>query len=165
MNIAKYDFKKIALIADVVIIICVIISVLITPDVNENNTTLVRGHYADIEKQVVKGDVSYDLYIKENKDSYKISADNSNCLILDDFRNSVKEGDPIQIYLNKPNPFFSIRSPVIVAIRKINNEYLSFNCVNNDSKKDKIQLPFFLIFIGTAVAGLIYKKEIKLLVK
>jgi len=166
VNLKKYNFRKISLIGIWTILLWFAIIALISPELNEKNTTLVTGHFSNIDKGIGKGrnngSIWYDLYIQESSDYYKISADNSHCVLYDNIGNEFKVGEPIQIYMNKPIPFFSIRKPMVVSIVANGNNYLSFDCVNNETKDERFQIPLFCIVIGLVVGYLVYRKEIVL---
>jgi len=167
VNLKKYNFKKISLITVWVILLLIAIGSFISPDVNEKNTTLITGHYNGIEKGVGtgrnNGSVWYDIFIQESNTYYRVSADNSHCVLYNNIQSKLKLGEQIQIYINKPTPFFSIRKPMVVSIRANGNNYLSFDCANNETKDERFQIPLFCIIIGLVVGYLIYKKEITLI--
>jgi len=165
MNLKAYDFRKISLIAITIILSWAAFGVFITPDVTVKNTTLINGHFLFIKKDVHKGDVSYDLYIKENEESYKISADGSHCFLYGSFVTEIKDGQPVQLYLNRRVPFFSIRKPMIVRIVANDYEYLSFDCTNDEIADEKIKMPLMCLLLEIIVGCLIYKKKIKELLK
>jgi len=145
------------------------IGALISPELNEKNTSLIVGHFSNIQKGIgsgrSSGSIWYDLYIQESSSYYRISADNSHCVLYDNIQSEFKVGEPIQIYMNKPIPFLSIRKPMVVSIVANGNIYLSFDCVNNETKDERFQIPLFCIAIGLLVGYLIYKKEIGLKLK
>jgi hypothetical protein len=128
-----------------------------TKPADTKNTILINGHYAGLKKEINKGDTSYDLFIKENQDYYKIGADNSNCFYSGLFLDAVKVGQPIQIYLKKS----FIRKSMIVCITSNNIEYLSFNCANQEIESERILMPMMLLGLTLLVCGFIYKNEIK----
>jgi hypothetical protein len=166
MDFKKYNLKKIFLIVIWAILLLIAIGSAISPDVSENNTTLINGHYNGIEKGIGKGrnngSVWYDLFIQESNRSYRISADNSHCVLYDNIVNELKLGEQIRMYINKPTPFFSIRKPMVVGIIVNGKNYLSFDCVNNETNDERFQIPFFCVVMGLLVGYLIYRKEIVL---
>ena len=165
MNLKGCDFRKISLIAITIILTWASLGAFITPEVTTKNTTKVDGHFLFIKKHVYKGDISCDLYIQENDEPYKVSADDSQCFLYDNFVTKIKVGQPIQIYLNRGMPFFSIRKPMIVRILANDCEYLSFDCANDEIAGEKIKIPLMCLLLEILVGYLIYKKQINELLK
>jgi len=93
VNLKKYNFKKISLITVWVILLLIAIGSFISPDVNEKNTTLITGHYNGIEKGVGtgrnNGSVWYDIFIQESNTYYRVSADNSHCVLYNNIQSKL----------------------------------------------------------------------------
>lgn len=161
IGLKNIDFRKIGVIVLVIIMISISVSFILTKPVDKNNTTLITGHYKGITQVTSKGrgggSVSYNLYITENVDFYKVAADNSDCLDYGSFGNSLKEGQPIQIYLQ--DSFF--RRSMIVCMISNNIQYISFDCANQQIDKERIMMPIICLIITVLLIGAIYKKEIK----
>lgn len=103
------------------------------------------------------GAVSYDLYIIENENFYKIAAENSDCFYPGLFERDVKAGQSIKFWLK--DSFFS--KPMIVRLVANKSEYFSFNCANTQIEKDRTEIPILIFIVTVLICGVIYKKEIK----
>ncbi len=165
----KSNFKKIALIVLLIIIVWVDIGAIISPMLDKTNSVLIKGRFSNVKKGVGSGRNSgciwYDLYIQESHDYYRISADNSDCFQYDSLLSQVGKGDTIDIYINKPVPFFSIAKPMVVSVEVNNYEYLSFDCVNSKTDEERVEIPLYSLGVGILLAFVIHKKEIGIWLK
>jgi len=157
------NFKKLKLPGVIVIWLIFLSASLIcifAEEVDDKNTILISGNYSHLQKVVSNGrggsSVSYNLYIEENKDFYKIGASNSDCFYPDAFENGVKEGQPIKIWLITP----WLTRPMIVRVAANNVNYLSFNCANKKIDEERQSGPFLCFMLATLLSYIIYKKDI-----
>lgn len=117
------------------------------------NTSLVKGAFRYIKENEYKGDYSYAIYLGENGQYYVVPADWSKCFNYEDFKNTVKPGQDIQIGLTKN----WIRRPMVASITLNGSDYLSQNCVDNDIHDNKIIVP--LMCLGLIIVGLLFYFE------
>jgi hypothetical protein len=161
MDWKRIDFKKIGVVIIGLLGLWISIGLLITEPVDKNNTKRINGHYLTINKVLAKSSISYDLYITEYQDYYKIAADNAGAFFYDSFRNDMRQGQPIQIYINQPIPFMSLRRPFVVRVTANDKDYLSFDSVNAEIASEKKWGPLAVIGLVILSGCVIYKKELK----
>jgi len=121
------------------------------------NSNRVAGHFRTMEKENTKGDDSYDIYLTESNNAYKISADWAHCFSAQAFLEDVKPGQPVELYLHKPLlPF----APLTVAsINSAGTSYLSIACVNDDISQARFELPVTLLGISLLAAAVFLLKR------
>jgi hypothetical protein len=124
--------------------------ILLRRPVTSANSKSINGHFKSILADTLKGDVSYDVYIKEDPDVFKISADWSKCFEDVGFEQDVKVGQPIQIFVKQGPEFSSAR--LLVGIKANGLDYLSAACINDDLRNEKIHIPLFF-GIGAVLIG------------
>lgn len=143
----------------IVLVTCVFIFLEITTlteqKVSKHNTTIITGHFERIEKRIgTKSGISYDLYISENSNPYKIVAAYTDCFDYDSFIKEISPGQIINFYISNIN-FFRKSFVTDVYVGKLH--YLNASCVNGHIQNDKIFVPIislllyplFIIFITT----------------
>jgi hypothetical protein len=169
MHLKNFNLKRVSLIIIWLLLVWFAIVALIAPKQDGNNTTVINGHFYHIEKGVGTGRASgciwYDLYLQESQQYYRISADNSECFSYDSLQNNIKAGDPIQLYISKPIPFFSIVGSMVVSVKSNNQEYLSFSCINEKIEDERVGIPLCCLGLGLFTTLLMYKKEVGLWLK
>ena len=138
------------------------INALFTKPVSPSNTTLVKGTYNSIQREVYRGSVSYNLYLNENSEYYKINASNAECFAYTSFTNRVSSGQPISIYVNN-NTLLS--QSFVVSVIANGQEYLSFDCINHQIADDKIKIPLMSIGVLLVLVMIAYLKSKKKSVK
>jgi hypothetical protein len=151
----------------VLVVVIMLIRAQQTKSVNISDTTLVGGAYLDIEKMVVQNhdranlgaDTSYNLYLSESNQSYKISDIQAGCFMYGLFKQEVREGDYIKIYVGDKMDYFSIRPRLVYCVIANNKEYLSFDCQKRVIDNNKIYEPIAFVVIFALIAGLIYLKR------
>ncbi len=146
------NFKKIGLIISVAIMLVVGLSALFASYVTEQNSTYITGHFSSLNKGVVRGDVSYDLYLTESDNCYRISAEWAHCFSAEQFQGEVKPGDPVELYLGKGALPFSVPQVAWLSSNGIN--YLDMDCVNDDISENRYKLPIFSLVISLFAIGL-----------
>jgi hypothetical protein len=159
-NMKSDIFKKIGIGFCIMVALYIVVGCLLTETPNAENTTLIKGHFKYIQKIVAKGDASYDLYIHENQDYFKIKADWANCFSYESFKDEVQEGQPIELLIKRDNSWISFTKPSIIAVSVNGNDYLYQSCVVQNINHDKILIPS--IFGGALLLYgfyLLYKKR------
>jgi hypothetical protein len=168
-KLKSYNTKTILVTIVWIIIIWSATAFLISAEQNSKNTNLIKGHLDHVEEGVgtgrASGSIWYNIYIQENPNSYKVSADNSHCFLFNSLKTQVKAGDPIQLYLNRPLPFFSIKKPMVVSATANSENYLSFYCINEEIENERVKFPLYLLGLGLLFTVLIFKKEVGHLLK
>jgi hypothetical protein len=148
--------EKIALTIALSVWLFISVNVWLTKAINQANIELINGHFKKIEKeQHAKESLHYDLMIQENNNSYRISADWTDCFQYSGFIKDVKENTPIKISIGNDNGIFKFSNvPMVVSLVVDGREYLNRDCINNDIKNKKTEIPLFsiaAIIIGFAV--------------
>jgi hypothetical protein len=117
-----------------------------TRKVDLNNSIKIEVHFKEFEKLRIEGKISYsyNFYIEENDDLYKIVADYTGCFEIDNFFQNIKEGDLIIIYIDKNKGLKNPNLKSIVGIVGKGKNYIDVNCVNDEIEEKKIYMP--LIF-------------------
>lgn len=144
--------KKIIGLFIIVILLLLTIDILLLQPIPSKNNTLIKGTFTGIKENIYKGDHSYRIYILENNQHFVIPADWSQCFYYDDFKNSVKPGEAIQITLI--NELF--RSPEVASLKVSGSNYLSSDCINEEIHDEKIKIPLFSL--GLAICIGLYLK-------
>ena len=135
-------FNRIVFIFGLALVLTVSISAILTKPVGKSNTRLITAVYRGISKDIYRGSVSYDLYLEGNPGYYKITANNSACFAYTAFVNKVSHGQTISVYLNNNT---IISKPFVVCVVANGEEYLSFDCVNQNIANDKIRIPLLSV--------------------
>ena len=132
------------------------IGVLTTEKVAGNNTTIITGHLSRIYmSRPARGSLNYDLYIKENNEHYKISANWADCFNYEDFTGNVKENHLIQIrIMNKNDLITNSDLRLVVALSCNGREYLNTDCVNENIDNNKWLIP--VSWITAITAGIVF---------
>lgn len=143
----------------IVLVTCIFIFLEITTlteqKVSKFNTTIITGHFERIEKIIgTKSGISYDLYISENSNPYKIVAAYTDCFDYDAFMKEISSGQTINLYISNMNFF---RKSFITDVYTDKIHYLNASCVNSHIQNEKILIPIislllyplFIIFITT----------------
>ena len=125
------------------------ISTLFASHVSSQNSTYISGHFRSLRKDVTKGDVSYALFLTENNDEYRISAEWEHCFSAESFLEEVKPGQPVQLYLTK-SMFFV---PTVTDLASEGVNYLGMDCVNNNIDENRVKMP--LMFIGISIFAIV----------
>gem|GEM_PF-3240218 len=165
----KSNSKTILAVTVWTIIVWMGVGILIQPQQNGKNSNLINGHFDHVEEGVgtgrASGSIWYNIYIQENPKNYKVSADNSHCFLFYSLKTQVKAGDPIQLYLDRPLPFFSIKKPMVVSVTANSENYLSFYCINEEIENERAKFPLYLLGLGLLFTVLFFKKEVAHLLK
>ncbi|HEY4323102.1 MAG TPA: hypothetical protein VGN20_03930 [Mucilaginibacter sp.] len=133
------NLKKIALIIFVAIMLLIGVGELFSSQVSKQNSTCIKGHFISLQKEVNRGDVSYDLYLAESNDYYKISAEWARCFLADNFLSDVKPGQQVELYVAKNAiPFFKSS---VASLSSDGKSYLIMDCVNNDIDRNRYLMP------------------------
>ncbi|MDO3628282.1 hypothetical protein [Mucilaginibacter sp. BT774] len=128
------------------------IGILTTEKATVNNTRVITGHLARIYRsKPARGSLNYDLYIKENNEHYKISADCADCFNYEDFTGNVKENHLVQMrIMNKNSLITNSDLRLVVALSCNGHEYLNTNCVNENIDNNRWLVPISWIIAITA---------------
>jgi hypothetical protein len=140
-------FQRIGIILGVGVLFYISIDTLLTKPVNKESATSVKGHFNNIERFKLKNkvSVSYNLFIQEKNGFYKILPEWIDCFDYQSFRNEVKKGQLIEIFIRNNNGLRPSTLPVVVSIMANNKDYLDQNCINQEIKKEKGEIPLFCI--------------------
>ena len=131
----------------IILLFYISIDTLLTKPVNNETTTLIKGHFNNIERFKLKNkvSVSYNLFIQEKEGFYKILPEWIDCFDYQSFRNEVKKGQSIEIFIRNDNGLRPLTLPVVVSIKANDKDYLDQNCINQEIKKEKVKIPLFCI--------------------
>jgi hypothetical protein len=151
--------QKVFIVIVTCIFVIVEIAILTEQKANNSNTTIITGHFKKIIKGVYRGSVSYDLYIEENSDPYKIAADYIDCFDYQNFIKDISYGEIINLNNSKISFF---RKSFVTEIYTDKYHYLNVSCANNHIQSDKtlvpivtlLLYPLFIIFIVNKKATL-----------
>lgn len=151
-------WRVVRILLGVGLLLCILIDTLIIEPVSNQNSILITGHFKRIEKFKLKSklSISYNIFIQENLEYYKILPDWTNCFEYNKFEDEIKEGQLINIYIRKNNGLRSNDIPVIVSLVANNKDYLSQNCINKEIRDSKFKIPMILIGGLLLIAGLVY---------
>lgn len=119
------------------------IGILTTENATGKNTKVITGHLLRIYKsRPPRGSLNYDLYIEENNEHYKISANWADCFNYEDFIGNVKEDHLIQIrIMNKNDLITDSDLRLVVALSCNGRQYLNADCVNQNIDNNKWLIP------------------------
>jgi hypothetical protein len=148
-------FQKIGIALGLLVGLCICFDALFTKTATPKNTKLVRGHFQSLVKGIHRGDVSYDLYLSESDDSYRISADWAHCFREAAFREDVRPGQLVELYLHK-EPF---RITSIASINSGGTTYLDMDCVNNNISENRTELPLIVLGFSLVLGALFFFKQ------
>jgi hypothetical protein len=150
--------RIIVLIISALVGFIIIIDVLTTDIVDNNNIINVTGHYNTINRLLPsRGSLNYDLFIQENQRIYKIGADDAGCFSYDSFISEVSRNQIIKISIRKKNSLFKNSHLLwVVGIEANGNKYLDPECINENLKNNKVKMPLFG-FAFMAFGFLFYK--------
>lgn len=123
----------------------VAINCLLAQSINTQNITTVKGRFNVIKVGVTRGDTSYNLYINENDNNYKIIADWSGCFQYSYFLNEVKQGDEITISFKNGNVFDLFKIIKVVSVVANNKTFMNMDCVNLHIEDDRTKIPLFCL--------------------
>ena len=143
----------------VAIIAIICCNALFAGPATRQNSTRVSGHFRSLQKETVKGDDSYDLYLEESNDARKISADWAHCFSAQAFLSDVKPGQPVELFLHKSMLPFS--PPMVVSIGSAGTNYLNMVCINDDISADRFKVPVTLVVISLLAAAVFALKRKK----
>jgi hypothetical protein len=152
------NFKKLALIVFVAIMLIMGISTLFASYVSPQDSICISGHFRSLRKDVTKGDVSYTLFLTESDESYKISADWAHCFLAESFLEDVKPGQPVQLYLSKP----LLRVPMVADLASEGVNYLGMDCVNDNIDEDRYKIPLMSLGVSILAITLYALRKVKL---
>jgi hypothetical protein len=135
------------------VLLFIVIDTLLIKTIDKKNTIVVVGHFKNIERFKLKNkvSVSYDLYIQENSESYKILPDWEDCFDNKGFINEIKEGQLIKISISKNSGLRSSTIPTVVSVVANNRDFLNQTCINKEINTNKIEIP--LLFVGFLLIG------------
>jgi len=155
--------EKIVATMIVVFLLVSTIGILSMENADEKNTKIILGHLFKINMdRPGRGSLNYDLYIKENNEHYKISANWADCFQYNDFVNEVKENQLIQIRIMKHNDFITNSDlRLVVALASNGQQYLNADCVNDSLQENKRLVPFFWLaaIIGAVIFWFTKKRK------
>jgi hypothetical protein len=165
MSLTFKKFEKVFNICLITIISLVIFWALadtyMTRKVDLKNSTKIEAHFKEFEKLRIEGKISYsyNFFIEENDDLYKIAADYTDCFEVDDFFQNVKKGDLIIIYIDKNSGLKNPNLKSIVGIVVKGKNYVNDSCINDKIEEKKIYMPLiFSILPIILIISFIYKK-------
>jgi len=140
-----------------VVISAICLNALFTGPATPQNSIRVAGHFRTMKKETYRNEDSYNLYLTESNNAYKISADWAHCFSAQDFLQAVKPGQPVEIFLHKSVlPFVP---PMVASINSAGTNYLSMACVNDDISQNRFELPVALLGISLFAAAVFLLKR------
>jgi len=137
-------FEKMLFAVVIIVLAVVLVGMLFTRPVDQQNTTKITGHFNFIERKTAKGDVSYDLYITEDRKFYKISASWADCFHYDSFIKKIEQGQLIELWIRKDNGLILPNIRLVVSVKAGNESYLDPACVNKKIQNEKEIAPFLI---------------------
>lgn len=122
-----------------------LINVLLESPVTNANVIVKNLHLKNLVSQrPARGSLNYDLYVQENNNHYKIGADYADCFYYGDFSSKVIYGDVITVGVKKDNGMLSYSDLLlVVSLKAKNEEFLGFECVNEQIANNKKYGPLF----------------------
>jgi hypothetical protein len=156
-RIKKITFIFITVVASLIALDC-----LLTEPASEQNITTVKVHFKAINVDAVRGDTSYNLYINENANNYKIIADWSGCFQYNNFNDSIKQGDEIAVSF-KTDRFLGLSNTFkVVCLVAGNNTFMSADCVNYRIEDNRFKIPLICLLLIAFMWGYWFLRGTKL---
>jgi hypothetical protein len=133
-----------------------IINVIWTKSVDNDNLPANTEVFEKLEQVKRRGNISYNLWLRNTGDYLKISADYSNCFNVSAFLKYVKKGDTLFVKFTEKEGLF--RTGTVTSLSDTKSEYIDIVCINDKINKSKKRIPI-LAGIGILIFLIIILKK------
>ncbi|WP_461452413.1 hypothetical protein [Mucilaginibacter sp.] len=148
----KSTSTKIIILIAVICYGILLLNTVTTKHVNNKNVNIITGHFNGIHEFFGKGEHHYTIYLTEGNKAYSTGDYSSSCFSYSYFKNAVKIGDMVKIYISQ-NSYLT--NSEVVAVDAGKWEYMTFDCFNKQVDKNKIIIPLWGAFYAICLTGML----------